>query len=543
MSNKTNYKIYPNQEETAQMVLNSINLGNKRIHVVAPTQSGKTGTVISLAHSMENKNFLLTSGMMENHLFNQNSYIAENYADNIKAIKVHQLLKSPNPKSIVENLEIDVIVIDESHYGVGQESRLDKLIYTLSHKCPDLVIIWVGATGYQLINSKAIDDTIQMIVPKEYYGVSDMLNSSKFISNDSFVYLETVDKEVREKAEIDYGAVINDDFKKVLLYFKSFNNGLGIIRTNKKDTAEVIKIALNNSYPYAKVLIATSDTGISDTVKDAQMISRKKRVILIVVQGLKAGVDLGETKSSIRFVIETYKTMAAVTQGLVGRLCGYHENRDCLIVANRKALELQAKYENDYRVINDDFLEELFGLGNTRLAANLNIGSKREYRSDNYYGGKVYKIKNINSVNSEMFGNYNEKYAEKVRGLMVKMVEKSGKYNINWKEDYPDKDVDRINTLQSGKFKKRHQFDAYLKKITKDNFNFSSVFHRFKDTSGKRGKSNYAGGITDKQYAEAIKVGVVYDDTTRTFYLAVRDENKTSTETVTSINNKSIFNK
>lgn len=538
---KTNYKIYSNQKQTAEMLLNSINLGNKRIHVVAPTQSGKTGTIIHLAHLMQDKNFILTSGMMENHLFNQNSYIAENYADNIKAIKVHDLLKHPNPKNIVEKLEIDIIVIDESHYGVGQESRLDKLISFLSSKCPELIIIWVGATGYQLVHSDVIDDTIQMIVPKEYYGVSDILKSDKFIDNDSFTYLDVVGKDIRDKAEIDYGAVINHDFKKVLLYFKSFNNGLGIIRTNKKDTAEVIKVALNNSYPYSKVLVATSDTGISETVKDAQMISRKKRVILIVVQGLKAGVDLGETKSSIRFVIETYKTMSAVTQGLIGRVCGYHENRDCLIVSNRRALELQSKYENDYRVINDDFLQELFGLGNTTLAANLTLGSKKQYKSDDYYGGKVYTITNIEDVNSDMFGNYNKKYCEKVKNLMRNMAK--GEYNINWREDYPDKDTDRINTLQSLKFKKRHQFDSYIKRITQDNFNFSSVFHRFRDTSGERGNSNFAGGINDKQYAEVIKVGVVYDDATKTFYLAVRDENKTKTETVTNINNKSIFNK
>jgi len=537
-----NYKIYDNQKETAEMVFNSINLGNKRIHVVAPTQSGKTGTVIHLAHLMSDKNFILTSGMMENQLYNQNSYIAENYANNIKAVKVHELLKAPNPKKIVDELSIDVIVIDESHYGIGKESRLDKLIGYIAKKCPNLIIIWVGATGYQLIHSKEIDDTIQMIVPKNYYGVSDILKSEKLIDNSKFTYLEEVSSDVRNSANIDYGVVINDDFKEVLNYFKSFTNGLGIIRTNKKDTAEVIKVALNNSFPYAKVLIATSDTGISDTVKDAQMISRKKRCILIVVQGLKAGVDLGSTKSDVRFVIETYKTMASITQGLVGRVCGYHNNNDILIITNKKALELQASYERDYRVINDDFLEDMFSLGDTRLAANLNFGSKREYKSDSYYGGKVYKIDDIDDVTTDIFGNYNEKYAEKVRQLMYKIRNSNGRYNINWREDYPNKDTDRINTLQSGKFKKRYQFEGYLKKINKDNFNFSSVFHRFNDSTGNRGKSNYAGGITDKQYAEVIKVGVVYDHTTETFYLAVRDESKTKTQRITKINNKTIFN-
>ena len=540
MSNKTNYKIYSNQKETAQMVLNSINLGNKRIHVVAPTQSGKTGTIIHLAHLMEDKNFILTSGMMENHLFNQNSYIAENYADNIKAIKVHELLKHPNPKGIVEELEIDVIVIDESHYGVGQESRLDKLISFLSSKCPELIIIWVGATGYQLVHSDVIDDTIQMIVPREYYGVSDILKSDKFIDNDKFTYLDVVGKDVRDKAEIDYGAVINQDFKKVLSYFKGFNNGLGIIRTNKKDTAEVIKVALNNSYPYAKVLVATSDTSISDTVKDAQMISRKKRVILIVVQGLKAGVDLGETKSSVRFVIETYKTMASVTQGLIGRVCGYHENRNCLIVSNRKALELQSKYENDYRVINDDFLQELFGLGNTRLAANLSLGSKRQYKSDDYYGGKVYKLNNIDELTLGMFGNYTKDYFYSVKKVMARIVKEKGNYSVK-RTDHPSTD-NRINTIQSEKFSKREMFDAYLNKMDKT-INFSSIFHRFAKTSEGRRRSGLEGGRSNEQYSKDIKVGILYDDTTKTFYLAVRDENKTKTEIVTNINNKSIFNK
>jgi len=536
----SNYKIYSNQKETAKVVLNSINLGNKRIHVVAPTQSGKTGTIIHLAHLMEDKNFILTSGMMENHLFNQNSYIAENYADNIKAIKVHELLKYPNPKSIVEKLEIDVIVIDESHYGVGQESRLDKLITFLSSKCPQLIIIWVGATGYQLVHSDVIDDTIQMIVPKEYYGVSDILKSKKFIDNNSFTYLDVIGKELRNKANIDYGAVINQDFKKVLLYFKSFNNGLGIIRTNKKDTAEIIKVALNNSYPYAKILVATSDTGISDTVKDAQMISRKKRTILIVVQGLKAGVDLGETKSSIRFVIETYKTMAAVTQGLIGRVCGYHENRDCLIVSNRKALELQAEYENDYRVINDDFLQELFGLGNTRLAANLSLGSKREYKSDEFYGGKVYKLKNINQLRLDMFENYNNDYFYSVKKVMFNILSSEGNYSVK-RTDHPSID-DRINTIQSEKFSKREMFDGYLKRMDK-NINFSSIFHRFAKTSEGRRRGGLKGGRSNEQYSKDIKVGILYDNKDKTFYLAVRDENKTKTETVTNINNKSIFKK
>ena len=96
-----NYKVYDNQKRTAENIFNSISLGNKRIHLVAPTQSGKTGTIIHLANMISDKNFILTSGMMDNHLFNQNSYIAEVAAPNIRAVKISNLLKEPNPRKIV----------------------------------------------------------------------------------------------------------------------------------------------------------------------------------------------------------------------------------------------------------------------------------------------------------------------------------------------------------------------------------------------------------------------------------------------------------
>ena len=109
------YKIYDNQKRTAEKVFNSISLGNRRIHLVAPTQSGKTGTIIHLANMLPKDNFILTSGMMDNHLFNQNSYIAEVAANNIRAIKIHNLLKEPNPKKIVKDLntEVDALIAAE----------------------------------------------------------------------------------------------------------------------------------------------------------------------------------------------------------------------------------------------------------------------------------------------------------------------------------------------------------------------------------------------------------------------------------------------
>lgn len=535
------YKIYNNQKRTASKIKNSIILGNKRIHLVAPTQSGKTGTIIHLANIMPEDNFILTSGMMENHLYNQNSNIAEIATTNIKAIKINSLLKEPNPKKIVRDLDIKHIVIDESHYGIGEKSRLDVFIDDLHKTCPDVTIVWVGATGYQLVNSDFIDDTIQMEVPDSYYGASDILKSDKFIESSNFEYLSKLGSKDRLEMGVDYGVVINDEMIKVLDYLKSFKNGIGIVRVQNRGVADVLKESLNNRFPYAKVLVAVSgkEQSISDIIKDARMISSLKRVILIVCGGLKAGIDLGETKSRVRFVIETYKTFSSVSQGLIGRVCGYHENRDCLFVANKRAVELQAMYEEDYRIVNDEFLSEILGNESVNLATNFKYSSKYNTKSEYYYEGSVYKVKNHNELKDEWFSEYKDGYKSKVADLMIKIKDSNGSYQMKYSDNLDS--YNRINTIQSEKFRDRSMFDSYLKKVS-GRVNFSSVFHRFAKTSEGRRRGGVKGGRSNEQYAKDIKVGILYDNSDSSFYIAIRDTDKVKKRKIVSITNKTIFN-
>lgn len=536
------YKIYDNQKRTAEKVFNSISLGNRRIHLVAPTQSGKTGTIIHLANMLPKDNFILTSGMMDNHLFNQNSYIAEVAANNIRAIKIHNLLKEPNPKKIVKDLNIKYIVIDENHFGIGEESRLDLFIRDLRNTCPNVVIIWVGATGYQLINSDIIDDTIQMDVPSNYYGVADIIKSGKIIDSKDFKYLSELDSKSRKNNKVDYGVIVNNDMVKLIDHLKSFKNGLGIVRVRSKASAEVLRLSLVNRFPYAKVFVAVSGNGnssIAESIKDAKILCKNKRVILIVCQSLKAGIDLGDAKECIRFIVETYKTCASVSQGLVGRICGYHNNKSCLFVADPEAIALQAAYENNHRVVNEEFLSNCFSESSKRLGTNFTFKSKFNNKSEYYYGGNSYKVSSISELKSEWFAGYNDRYLDKVAKLMSKIKDSNGQYILK-SSDYPDS-TDRINTIQSDKFKHRKQFDSYINKMS-DRINFTSIFHRFANTSEGRRRGGLKGGESNKDYAKAIKVGVLYDNNDKMFYIAVRDLQITKRQLNLNITNKTIFN-
>ena len=536
------YKIYDNQKRTAEKVFNSISLGNRRIHLVAPTQSGKTGTIIHLANMLPNDNFILTSGMMDNHLFNQNSYIAEVAANNIRAIKIHNLLKEPNPKKIVKDLNIKYIVIDENHFGIGEESRLDLFIKDLHSNCPNVVIIWVGATGYQLINSTVIDDTIQMDVPNNYYGVSDIIKSGNVIDSKNFEYLSELDSKIRKKNKVDYGVIVNDEMMNILNHLKSFKNGLGILRVRSRASASVLKRSLVNRFPYAKVFVAVSGNGgssISESIKDAKILCKNKRVILIVCQSLKAGIDLGDAKEYIRFVVETYKTCASVSQGLVGRICGYHNNKSCLFVADPEAIALQAAYENDHRVVNEEFLSKCFSENSKRLATNFSFKSKFNTKSEYYYGGNSYKVSSISELKSEWFAGYNDNYLSKIAELMIKIKDSNGQYILK-SSDYPDS-INKINTIQSEKFKSRSQFDFYVNKMS-NRINFTSIFHRFAITSEGRRRGGLKGGESNQDYAKSIKVGILYDNNDKMFYIAVRDSHMTKRQLNLNITNKTIFN-
>ena len=537
-----NNRIYENQHKTADKIINSIKLGHRRIHVLAPTQAGKTGVIVSLANKMKDNNFILTSGMMDNHLYDQNSNIAETSAPNIIAIKINKLLEEPNPKSIIKRLDIKVIVVDENNYGIGKKSRIDKFIKKLLSMELSVKIIWLGATGYQLVNSDLIDDTIQMNVPSNYFGCNQILKLPNLKDSKGFKFTIDADSKLRKKVGIDYGFSLSNEFLNELDYLKSFETGMGIIRVSKIEMAKNLKVAIGNARPFSETFVATSagTDSIKTIVTEAKMASNTKRIVLIVVGGLKAGVDLGQAKNNIRFIIETYKTKAAVSQGLVGRISGYHENRDISIVADKSAIELQAAYENDYRCINDEFLKEMFESGTHSLATNFSFGKQKLGKRKKTFYGDNYKVKTPNDVKAEWFKNYTPDYLQKVKDLIVK-IQKSGEngYNVS-ASDFPNKN-DIINTIQSVKFKKSPKdFQNYVRRTQTDIIDFN-IFHRFADTSSgkKRIEKNKS---SKEEYAEKIKVGIIYNKDESYFNVVVRHTERKDRIINTRINNKSIFN-
>ena len=109
--------------------------------------------------------------------------------------------------------------------------------------------------------------------------------------------------------------------------------------------------------------------------------------IVLVIHALTAGKDLKSLKDHVRFVIETRKTqLANCAQGLPGRVCGYHSNRDIKIYANERILEYFSQFELSPEIMFDN--EWMSGLrmdekvGTLTTHTKLNLLHKSGYFTD-----------------------------------------------------------------------------------------------------------------------------------------------------------------
>ncbi|WP_143150515.1 hypothetical protein [Arenibacter nanhaiticus] len=109
---------------------------------------------------------------------------------------------------------------------------------------------------------------------------------------------------------------------------------------------------------------AACDFSINEGIKELSdlILKRGQRVVLIIVQALTAGKDLGILKEKVRFGIEPRdKQLANGAQGITGRFCGYHNNRNFKLMASIGLLQHYAQFEQDWEIFADeDWRNNLF---------------------------------------------------------------------------------------------------------------------------------------------------------------------------------------
>ena len=490
LSNSALTQIFPNQVINALRIALSIKKGEKNIALVAPMQSGKSGTAYALCNYIlphigfikNSESILFVTSMMDTDLFKQNKRNLEedfycdiektNKASFINVMKMSDFFNHPNPHKVVSEFKVKLILRDEDQYGCGQESSFDFAFFnSLRSKMPNIKLLAISATPYDILDAKTNGydvDVIEGERPNEYFGISEMLEEG-IVENYPDDFRPTIKTVINGKDHIS----IHPKLKEYINHLKSFDSGLGIIRVSNTGSAIYTRDTIRKEHGDALECIVIGsnsecDYKIQDGLSELKnmVIKQNKKVILIVMHALSAGKDLRLLKSKVRFGIECRnKQLANGAQGIAGRLCGYHNNRDFKLMASVHLLNHYAQFEQDWEIFSDDiwknelYNQKIKGLSTqTRFVLNQKAGmftpireiqsfSYQDLLSDetrnklSYLDNEGYK-KLLSCFDESFVENKNKGYKFNQEGITVRIAsnynEFSNRVYRNWnvsKED------------------------------------------------------------------------------------------------------------
>lgn len=372
-------QIFPNQVINALRIAKSIQSGNINTCLVAPMQSGKSGTIyvlvnyiLPLLNLIEiNGSVIFVTSMRDKDLFIQNKENLERdyysvsesryLPSKINVSKMDEFFKHPNPYKLVKDFKTDLIIRDEDQYGSGTESSFDFAFFeNLRKKLPEIGLLSVSATPYDILDAKIQGYDVELIDgerPEKYFGISEMLDHGivENYPNDFNSLQKTISPEGLESY------MIHPKIEEYISFLNSFKDGLGIIRISNSQRAIVLRDEIRANYNNKLECIVIGSNMLSDfkineglDYVKKQVLNQSKRVVLIVVQALTAGKDLRLLKEKVRFGVESRnKQLANGAQGIAGRLCGYHSNREFKLMASVDLLKHYSAFEMDPEVFAD----------------------------------------------------------------------------------------------------------------------------------------------------------------------------------------------
>jgi hypothetical protein len=371
--------IFKNQIINALRIGISLKEGNQNMAFLASMQSGKSGTIYFLCNYVmpaiglirKYESILFITSMRDTDLYDQNCRVLQReYYDaysnkmmpsKLKVMKMSNFFNRPNPHKVVNDFNVQLIIRDEDQYGCGEESSFQVAFFNeLRRRISDIKLLAVSATPYDILdaqfNGDADVDVIVGVRPKEYYGITEMIRDGLIenIPND-FKPLQS------QKIEGETVYSVHPKVEQYVNHLNIFDDGLGVIReSNSNRAAELRELLLKKYKKTCKVILIGSnsicDFSINEGIKEVSdlILRRGQRVVLIIVQALTAGKDLGMLKEKVRFGIEPRnKQLANGAQGIIGRFCGYHKNRNIKIMASLELLNHYSKFEQDWEIFVD----------------------------------------------------------------------------------------------------------------------------------------------------------------------------------------------
>ncbi len=387
--------IHDQQINTARKIvlqLGSNVLRSNHVNLVSPMQAGKTSVCNAVVNiilktklykSMMVKKFIFITGMNDCGLKEQtNIRILEQVIgankDNVYSSKKSKknlcdnrffVLKNSDLLKFNENLDNSVIFIDESHYGSNEKNILTKFLIKqgIDWKNQDLLIerniyiVSVSATPFdELVSDMAkTKKMIEIEIDDNYVGINDYLNNDLIknadkddISEEGAIFDYIIDADQRMAENNELGVIFirtrnfdiikeNDYVKNNFNVFEMYSSGTKIEYDKLNRMIQLLKDENNRMKSY-KLL------GIN---------SKEKPLIVLIKGAFRAGITINSSFKDIVYMIYDYSVKADTTaQALLGRMCGYRENKDKIhntyFYVNKKFADMYGAWSNNFSNIS-----------------------------------------------------------------------------------------------------------------------------------------------------------------------------------------------
>lgn len=373
--------IYDEQINAARKILLQLAsnaLRKNHVMLLAPMQSGKTATCISVVNIIEksklyknmciNKYFFI-SGMndcglkeqtlerLKHQAFTVNNTNVCSNCRQIKNLKDFRyfVLKNSDLNNFEYSIDNSVIFIDESHYGSNKNNILTKFL--IKHGIDwkntnelikrNIYIVSVSATPFDELVSDRIEakDAIELETSPNYVGISSYFKKD-------VIYDAEKDDIQEEGAIFDYIMDaewrMDDNNEKGIVFIRTRN--FNIIEKNDyvKKTFDIYEMYANGN----KICYDT----LAEKMKllyENKNITTTKPLLVLVKGAFRAGMTIDQKYKDIIYMVYDYSTNAETTaQALLGRLCGYRENLDEIsktyFYVNKKLANMYSLWEQDF---------------------------------------------------------------------------------------------------------------------------------------------------------------------------------------------------
>jgi len=293
---------YPNQIEAGDKIIDLFKDVTDYVLLIAQMQSGKTGVAryIVEKHFLDKPNNYYICGMNDNDL-RQQIITDLNPIINKKNVLFSKQLQKVNNN---EKLNIDLLIIDESHYASEIFSQID--IFVNKHKIKK--ILSISATPMAELSSIAnVNKRIVILKPGEkYYGLQDLFDAKRIfqsinLSGELDEFYNIIQKEYEnQKDNWKYNLVRIPN----IFYYRDIEDYIG-------SDYDICYINQHSSYTIVN---------FNDIISKPA----EKFTIIWIYGSLRAGKQLDT--QNIGFVHDTYNSGTDVTaQSLLGRILGYNK--------------------------------------------------------------------------------------------------------------------------------------------------------------------------------------------------------------------------